>query len=387
MKKNIIILGSTGSIGSNTLNLIKKDNNKFRITLLSANKNYIKLIKQAKEFNVRDLIITDLKAFSLAKKKYKNFFNFYNDFEILNTKFKAKEIDYSMVSIIGLSGLFPTLKCIRISKNISIANKESLICAWRLISNDLKRFKTNFIPIDSEHFSIYSLIKNKLKNTIKKIYITASGGPFLKSSISKIHKATIKDALNHPNWKMGKKISIDSSTMMNKIFEVIEAKNIFDLDYSQISILIHPQSYLHAIVEFTNGTITFLVHESDMKIPIVNSLYLDQDFNYNSKKLNLNILNDLKLQKIDSNKFPLIKILKNLENKNSLYETVLVTINDYFVNKFLSNKISYRQLIQLISSNANNKDFLKFTKKKLNKPQDIVDLINYVHIKLGKLNI
>ena len=140
-------------------------------------------------------------------------------------------------------------------------------------------------------------------------------------------------------------------------------------------------------MEFTNGTITFLVHESDMKIPIVNSLYLDQDFNYNSKKLNLNILNDLKLQKIDSNKFPLIKILKNLENKNSLYETVLVTINDYFVNKFLSNKISYRQLIQLISSNANNKDFLKFKKKKPNKPQDIVDLINYVHIKLGKLNI
>jgi 1-deoxy-D-xylulose-5-phosphate reductoisomerase len=387
MKKKIIILGSTGSIGVNTLNLIKKDNDKFKIVLLSANKNYIKLTRQAKEFNVRDLIITDLKAFSLAKKKYKNFFNFYNDFEILNTKFKAKEIDYSMVSIIGLSGLFPTLKCIRISKNISIANKESLICAWRLISDDLKRFKTNFIPIDSEHFSIYSLIKNKLKNTIKKVYITASGGPFLKSSISKIHKATIKDAINHPNWKMGKKISIDSSTMMNKIFEVIEAKNIFDLDYSQISILIHPQSYLHSIVEFTNGTITFLVHESDMKIPIANSLYLEESFNYNSKKLNLNILNDLKLKKIDSNKFPLIKILKNLENKNSLYETVLVTINDYFVNKFLSNKISYKQLIQLISSNANNKDFLKFKKKKPNKPEDIVDLINYVHIKLEKLNI
>ena len=179
-----------------------------------------------------------------------------------------------MVSIMGLDGLEPILKLIKYTQNIAIVNKEPLICGWDLIKKELKKYKTNFIPVDSEHFSIFELLKNSRNDVVEKIFITASGGPFLNFTKSRLSNVTIKDALNHPNWKMGKKISIDSATMMNKVFEVIEAKNIFNLDYNKISILIHPKSYIHAIIKFNNGQIKILAHEPNMKIPIHNSLYL-----------------------------------------------------------------------------------------------------------------
>ena len=157
-----------------------------------------------------------------------------------------------MISIIGIDGLNPSLQLIKYSKNIAIVNKESIICGWNLIRKKLKKFKTNFIPIDSEHFSIYSLIQKNNDDLIDKVFITASGGPFLNSSTKRLKNIQKQDALNHPNWKMGKKISIDSSTMMNKVFEVIEAKKLFNLKYKDILILTHPKSYVHAIVKFTN---------------------------------------------------------------------------------------------------------------------------------------
>ena len=243
MKKKIVILGSTGSIGKNTIKILKKDKKNFNIKLLSTNKNISEVIKQAKEFKVKNVIINDYTKFIEAKKKYNKLnINFYNSFSILDKLFKKKELFYSMISVIGIDGLNPSLQLIRYSKNIAIVNKESIICGWNLIKKELSRFKTNFIPIDSEHFSIYSLIENNNNNLIDKVFITASGGPFLNKSINKIKYIKKKDALNHPNWKMGKKISIDSSTMMNKVFEVIEAKKLFNLKYKNILILTHPKS-------------------------------------------------------------------------------------------------------------------------------------------------
>ena len=184
MKKKIIILGSTGSIGQNTLSIIKKDKKKFNVQLLSTNKNINKVFQQAREFNVKNIIINDYDKFILAKKKYnKHDIKFYNSFSIIDKLFNKKEIFYSMISIIGIDGLKPSLKLIKYSKNIAIVNKESIICGWSLIKNKLIKYKTNFIPIDSEHFSIYSLIENNQKNNIEQLYITASGGPFLKKSI------------------------------------------------------------------------------------------------------------------------------------------------------------------------------------------------------------
>ncbi len=388
MKKKIIILGSTGSIGKKTIDIIKKDIKNFDVKLLSTNKNISEIIKQAKKFKVKNLIINDYRKFIESKKKYKNLnIKFYNSFSILDKILKKQKVFYSMVSLVGLDGLYPTLKLIKYSKNIAVVNKESLICGWNLINKELKKFKTNFIPIDSEHFSISKLINGQNLNSVEKIFITASGGPFLNYSKSKLSKVSINDALNHPNWKMGKKISIDSATMMNKVFEVIEAKNIFDVGYDKISILIHPKSYVHALIKFNNGQIEILAHEADMKIPIHNSLYFKNSKKIKTKELNLNILNNLSLKKIDNIKFPTIKIINCLPKINSLYETALVTINDYFVLKFLENKINFKRLISLICKYSNHSHFTKFKKLPVKNIQDIYKTREYVSLKLDLLGI
>ncbi|WP_415301350.1 1-deoxy-D-xylulose-5-phosphate reductoisomerase [Candidatus Pelagibacter sp. Uisw_134_02] len=284
--KKIAILGSTGSIGSSLLNIIKKDKEKFKIELISANKNYRKIIKQAKFFNVKKLIITDKNSFLRAKIILKDSnFDIYNDFNSFKKIFSNKKLDYAMSAITGFEGLKPTLKIIKFTKVIAIANKESIICGWNLIKKNLKKFKTEFIPVDSEHFSIWSLINKEKYNDFDKIYLTASGGPFLKTPLRKFKAITPRKALMHPNWSMGKKISIDSATMMNKVFEIIEAKKIFNIQYSQLKILIHPQSYLHAIVKLNNGLTKLLIHDTNMTIPIFNSLYNNEKKKFNQKNL------------------------------------------------------------------------------------------------------
>ena len=388
MKKKIVILGSTGSIGKKTIKIIKKDKKNFDIKLLSTNNNISEAIKQAKEFKVKDVIINDYKKFIEAKKKYKKLnINFHNSFKILDKLFKKKELYYSMISIVGIDGLNPSLQLIKYSKNIAIVNKESIICGWNLIRKNLYKFKTNFIPIDSEHFSIFSLIENDNHDLIDKVFITASGGPFLKKSVKELKNIKKKDALNHPNWKMGKKISIDSSTMMNKVFEVIEAKKLFNLNYRNITILTHPKSYVHAIVKFTNALTKILIHEPDMKIPIYNSLYPKTKKKLKSQSLDLSILNNLELKKVNYKKFPLVRLLNNLNEKDSLYETVLVTINDYFVLKYLNNEIQYHEMVKLIYKYCNYKIFLKFRKILPKKVMDIYRLRDYVSLKLTSLGI
>ena len=385
MKKKIAILGSTGSIGKSLINIIKKDKKKFDVVLLTANKNYKELYNQSKLLNVKNLIINNQTGYNFIKSKNKEI-KIYNNYRSLD-KILKKKIDYTMSSITGLDGLEPTLNIIKKTKTIAIANKESIICGWDLIKKNLDKYKTEFIPVDSEHFSIWSLIKYQKKENIKKIYITASGGPFMNLSKNKFAKIKLSDALKHPNWRMGKKITIDSATLMNKVFEVIEAKNIFYLSYKKISILTHPKSYVHAIVKFKNGLCKILAHDPDMKIPIQNTLYTKENKNYNSKPLNLEILNNLNLKNIDKTRFPLVKILTNLPEKSSLYETVLITINDYLVFKFLKKKISFKELIHLIIKNSKLKEFQKFKKIKPKNVNDIYRLRDYVSSKMDSLGI
>ena len=385
MKKKIAILGSTGSIGKSLINIIKKDKKKFDVVLLTANKNYKELYNQSKLLNVKNLIINNPTGYNFIKRKNKEI-KIYNNYRSLD-KILKKKIDYTMSSITGLDGLEPTLNIIKKTKTIAIANKESIICGWGLIKKNLDKYKTEFIPVDSEHFSIWSLIKYQKKENIKKIYITASGGPFMNLSKNKFAKIKLSDALKHPNWRMGKKITIDSATLMNKVFEVIEAKNIFYLSYKKISILTHPKSYVHAIVKFKNGLCKILAHDPDMKIPIQNTLYTKENKNYNSKPLNLEILNNLNLKNIDKTRFPLVKILTNLPEKSSLYETVLITINDYLVFKFLKKKISFKELIHLIIKNSKLKEFQKFKKIKPKNVNDIYRLRDYVSSKMDSLGI
>ena len=391
MKKKIIILGSTGSIGEQLLDILKKKKNIFKIELLSTNQNLNKIVSQAKTFNVKNIIINNPSVYKQAKKKFKKLdINFYNSFSVLGKLFKKNELYYSMNSIVGIDGLSPIKDLIKISKNVAIANKESIICAWRLIKKELNKFNTNFIPVDSEHFSIFSLLNNNnldLINNVEKVYITASGGPFLNRSFNTLKYIDKQSALKHPTWKMGKKITIDSSTMMNKVFEVIEAKKLFNLNYNQIEILTHPKSYIHAIVKFENALTKILLHEPDMKIPIYNSLLIDKNSSIVSKKLNFKILNNLNLKKINAKQFPLIKVLQNLKETETFYETAIITINDFFVHKFLNNEISYYKMIKSILNCANNSFFLKFRNKQPKKIDDIFKFKDFVSLKLSKLSI
>ena len=387
--KKIAIFGSTGSIGSSLLKIIKDDKKNFKIELLTANKNYKKLIKQAKFFNVKNIILTDYNSFLIATKLLKNTqVKVFKNFDSLNKIFDInKKIDYSMCAISGFQGLKPTLDIIKFTKTIAIANKESIICGWNLIKKDLKKYKTFFIPVDSEHFSIWSLLDNNKKNNFEKIYITASGGPFRKLPLKKFKNISIKDALKHPNWSMGKKITIDSATMMNKVFEIIEAKKIFDLNYKQLEILTHPKSYLHAIVKFNNGLSKLLVHDTNMIIPIFNSIYFNTDKKLKSKNIDIKVLNNLNLKKIDKIRFPVIKILNNLSNEDSLFETIIVSANDKLVKLFLNNKIKFTDISNILLKICSIAEFNKFRLIKPKNIEEINDLSDYVSLKIDTMSV
>ena len=384
MKKKVAILGSTGSIGKTLINIIKKDKKNFEIVLLSADENYKELLKQARLFKVKNLIVTNKESYKkIRKKKISEKIKIFNNFESFQKIFK-KKIHYTMSSISGIEGLKPTIEMIKYTKNIAIANKEAIICGWSLIEKELKKNKTNFIPVDSEHFSIWYALKGIDKKIIEKIYLTASGGPFLKYPKKKFNKIKMKQAVSHPNWKMGKKISIDSATMMNKVFEVIEAKKIFNIPYKKLSIIIHPKSYVHAILKFKNGLTKIIVHDTSMKIPIFNSLY-SSNKTINSNKLDLKVLNNLNFQNIDLMRFPIIKILSKLPEKSSLFETVLVSINDKLVKLFLANRIKFTDISKKMNIILELNDLKRFKKLKVNKIDDIMNLNNKVEFKLNSM--
>ena len=381
MKKKISILGSTGSIGKTLLNIISKDRKNFEIILLTADTNYKLLYKQAKKFNVKNLIITNTKNYNLLIKiNKKKDLKIYNNFKNLSRIFKRK-VDYTMSSIMGINGLEPTLEIIKYSKKIAIANKESIICGWNLIKKELKKNKTQFIPVDSEHFSLWFGLQNLKIRNIEKMYLTASGGPFNNISLDKFKNIKINQALKHPNWKMGKKISIDSATMINKVYEVIEARNIFNINYKNIEILIHPKSYVHAILKFNNGLIKIIAHDTTMKIPIFNTLYFNNNKILKSKKIALNSLNNLNFKIIELKRFPIVKLLNFLPPKQSLFETVIVSANDTLVELFLNNKIKFIDIQKKLFNIINKKKFLKLRNKYPKKIQDIVKLNNYVRLK------
>ena len=383
MKKKIAILGSTGSIGKSLLNIIKKNKKNFEITLLTANKNYKELLKQVRDFNVKNVIILNKNSYLKFKKNNKNSkLKLFNDFDKIDYILKNK-VDYVMSSIVGLSGLYPTLKVIKFTKKIAIANKESIICGWNLIKKELNKHNTLFTPVDSEHFSIlYAINKTKIED-INKIYLTASGGPLLNVSREKISNINIKDVLNHPTWKMGKKISVDSSTMMNKVFEIIEAKNLFNISLNKLEIAIHPQSYVHAIVSFNNGMIKIIAHETTMEIPIFNSLYEQKKFHSLKKDINFKKLDNLNFDKPNVLKFPLLNLLKYIPNKISLFETVIVSANDELVKMYLNKKIEYRDIINNLIQLISLKEFKDLKKKKPKNISDIINLDKYVRLKIN----
>jgi len=360
MKKKICILGSTGSIGVSTLEIISNDKENFDVILLSGNTNYKLLISQAKRFKPKYIYSNN---FFLTKKI--KFFCKTNKIIIINNLNLLKKIkfDITISAISGIAGLLPTLNVIKFSKKILIANKESIICGWKFIYKEFKKNNCLFIPIDSEHFSISNLIEHKNRNLIKNIYLLASGGPFF-GKIVDLKKVTPAQAAKHPSWKMGKKISIDSANLMNKILEVIEASLIFNLPISKFKIIIHPQSLIHAIIEFRNGLSSMLHHVNDMKIPIANSLY---DNFYINKEITNNFSLKKKLFFYNPNikKLPSIKILTLTNVLNETGFILINVLNEILVKKFLDNKILFTDIVyKLLSILKSNtvKNYLKNNK-------------------------
>jgi 1-deoxy-D-xylulose-5-phosphate reductoisomerase len=356
-KKKICILGSTGSIGQTTLEIILKNKKDFDVVLLSGNNNVELLISQAKKFKPKYVYSNNF----FFKEKLKNFCKNNNIFFIddLNSLKKIK-FDVTIAAISGMAGLLPTINIIKFSKKILIANKESIICGWKFILKELKKNHCNFTPIDSEHFSILNLIENKNLNSVKYIYLTASGGPFFEKKVN-LNKVTPAQAAKHPNWKMGKKISIDSANLMNKVLEVIEASLIFNLPINKFKIIIHPQSLIHAIIEFKNGLSSMLYHYNDMKIPITNSLY-NNFYNYKNNDHKFLSQNKLTFIEANSKKNPSLKILNlnNVLNENGFI--LINALNEILVQKFLKNKITFpditNKLIGILNTNI-VKNYLK----------------------------
>jgi 1-deoxy-D-xylulose-5-phosphate reductoisomerase len=387
MKKKIAILGSTGSIGKTTMDILSQNKKNFEVVLLTSNKNINEIIKQTKNFNVKNLIINDEKKYQYLKKKLKNKkINIYNNLDSIN-KILKKKIDYCMCAISGLAGLKSTLDMIKFSKTIAIANKESLICGWNLIYRELNKNKTKFIPVDSEHFSIWSLLKGANRLNVEKIIITASGGPFLNMPINKFNKITPKSAIKHPNWNMGNKISVDSATLMNKVFEVVEAQRIFNFNINKFQILTHPKSYVHAIIKFYNGLTKILIHDTNMRIPIINSIYDGANINSKSKQIDFKILNNLDFKKVDKKKFPSIDILNYIPKKNTLFETIIISANDELVYLFLSGKIKFSEIVKKLIFILKLKEFNKYKSISPKNFDEIKSLNNYVRLKVNSLCI
>ena len=373
MKKKITILGSTGSIGLTSLEIIKKDKKNFETYILSANKNYNLICKQINEYSPKIFIVNDKKTYLKILLKFKN-----KKIKIFNNfKFKKKnKSDVTISAIPGIAGLEPTIEMIRQSRKMLIANKESIICGWELIKKEAKKNKTKIIPVDSEHYSIFKLIENVPKNLISKIYLTASGGPFLDFTIKNLKKVKPKNALKHPKWNMGKKITIDSSTLMNKIFELVEAQKLFDFPQNKFDIIIHPNSLVHAILELKNGIKKFIYHDTSMKIPIANAIY-DGQINIKKiyKKKSKFKFENLYFKEVDKKIFPAIT-LKDKANKYPSAPIILNAANEVLVEQFLKEKIGFLDINKFIMAILKDKNYKKYAIKKPNN----INQINLIDI-------
>ena len=365
MKKTISILGSTGSIGLNSLKIINSKKNSFTILILAANKNYKLICTQIIKFKPKIFIINDYKVFKKIKKKFKNSkVKILNNFEIKNNNFKISDI--SIAAIPGIAGLSPTIQMIKKSKKILIANKESIICGWNLISKIALKSKTKIIPVDSEHFSIMKLLENQNPNEIKKIFLTASGGPFLKYNISKLKNVKPAEAIKHPRWKMGKKISVDSANLMNKILEVIEAHKLFSISLNKIEIVIHPESLVHAIIELKNGLYKFIYHETTMLIPLANAIYDNRleinDFIKKPKKKNSIFFKNLNFHNVDKKRFPIINLKSRI---NEYYSTPIIVnaANEILVDQYLKKNITFNSFYKRIMDVLNDRNYKKYAIK------------------------
>ena len=348
--KNIAIFGSTGSIGESTLNVIRENPNLFRVVTLVAGQNIEKLIKQINEFKPNNVYIIKKENADILKSLYKNIKIFYGKDGIEEIS-KLIDFDIAVSALVGIAGLKPTYNMIKNGKDVALANKEVLVTAGELIMKVAKENGAKILTVDSEHSAIMQCLNGEENNQIDKILLTASGGPFFDKEIT--DNITVEDALNHPTWNMGKKVTIDSSTMMNKGFEVIEAKWLFNVEPSQIEVVVHRKSLVHSMVQFKDGTIMANIGPKSMQIPIAYALNYLSRISNNIEKLNLFQISDLKFEKPDLNKFKCLELAYRALEKGHCYQVILNAANEVLVDSFLKKKIKYTDIAKGIENMIN----------------------------------
>ena len=341
--KKISILGSTGSIGTQTLDVVRKNPDKFKVIAISANSSVDLLLEQIIEFKPKYVAVYNEDSANKLKEKIPSNINIevLSGMEGLEKISSLDEIDVLLTAIVGMIGLVPTLCAIRNGKTIALANKETLVTAGKLVMNEAKKYNVDILPVDSEHSAIFQCLNGEKNKNIEKIILTASGGPFRGKNKEELLNVTKNEALKHPNWNMGRKISIDSSTLMNKGLEVIEAKWLFDVDYKDIDVVIHPQSIIHSMVQFNDSSIIAQMGCPDMRLPIQYALtYPDRMIN-DFERMDFTKFSKLTFEKPDLDTFPCLKLAFDCLKMGGTYCTVLNASNEVLVNEFLEDKIGF----------------------------------------------
>ena len=372
MKENIIILGSTGSIGVNTLKVISLNPNLFSVFALAANSSAEKLFEQCKVFKPKFVHLNEensaKKLIELLKESKLDVEVLFGK-DLLNELVSHSEVDVVVCSISGSSGLESSIAAVKSGKKILLANKESLVMCGELFMNLAKKYKSTILPVDSEHNSLHQCFASNSNKSVEKIIITASGGPFLNSKIENFENFTPKQALNHPTWSMGKKISIDSATMMNKGLEIIEAIYLFDLKVGQVDALIHPQSLIHSMVYYSDGSILMQASKNDMKIPISYCLGWPQRIESGVDLINLDKQEPLVFFEISKDRFPCFYLAKEVAKEGSSFPTVMNAANEIAVKGFLDENIKFTDIHKVISEVLN-----KHIKQDLKSIDDVINV-------------
>lgn len=358
LQKKIGVFGSTGSIGCNTLEVVRNLNRngfKIEVVFLTTNKRIDILAEQVTSFKPETVFIQDPKKAD----EFKSLYNF-KDLKILTGESQLLDIirqdNYELLvsSVVGFNGLRPTIEAIKSRKKIALANKETLVVAGHLVNTLLKEFNTELIPIDSEHSAILQCIKGEEKESVSKIILTGSGGPFRTKTLDEIRNSTVSDALNHPNWDMGDKITIDSATLMNKGLEVIEAKWLFDIEVENVEVVIHPQSIIHSMVEFKDRSIKAQLGIPDMKIPIQYAITYPKRVSSDFPQMDFKKHNTLTFEEPDLEKFECLDLAYRVLRDDGTYPVVLNAANEIAVDLFLKNRISFLDIPKIIKKSLDN---------------------------------
>ena len=357
--KKIAILGSTGSIGTQTLEVINNNKNIFKVELLTANSNFKLLANQANKFNPKVVIINDITWVDELSKLIKNpKIEILHGTESLNNFSKYCDIDLVVTAVVGKSGLLPTVNAINNNVDIALANKETLVVAGRQILDLLKKSKSKLLPVDSEHSAIFQCLNGEKKSNLEKIILTASGGPFRGKDLNFLKSVNKENALNHPNWEMGKKISIDSSSLMNKGLEVIEAKFLFDVDIKDIDVVIHPESIIHSMVQFNDGSIIAQLGEPDMRLPIQYALGYPERLNNSYKRYDFINSGSLNFEKPCYKTFNNLKLAFDAAEKEGNSPCILNAANEVVVSAFLEDKIKFLDMTYIIEESLNKISYI-----------------------------